>query len=204
VSLLIQLLTFAGPVLTALVVQRAIGAHGDRLLRILPALICALVLAYFAAGHVRTTVMVRLEAYLDARLTTRVVTHLLSLPLPFFEQRANGDLKQRVSSTFAIRDALTTQSVAALLDGAHDAITEQQIQFNLDQLSCTRIVIAHRMSTVRTADDILVLDNGRIVERGSHEQLLAHNGVYAELVQRQNARDTHLKLAAVGGRALGP
>jgi ATP-binding cassette subfamily B protein len=50
----------------------------------------------------------------------------------------------------------------------------------------TSIVIAHRLSTIRAADQILVLDNGLITERGKHDELLALNGIYAELYSRQS------------------
>jgi len=49
----------------------------------------------------------------------------------------------------------------------------------------TIIVIAHRLSTVRTADEILVVENGEIVERGNHDFLLLQNGVYKRLVEKQ-------------------
>jgi ATP-binding cassette subfamily B protein len=66
-----------------------------------------------------------------------------------------------------------------------DVITERRVDRNLSDLSCTRIVIAHRLSTIRNADLILVLDEGAIVERGSHEDLLARGGLYAALVRSQ-------------------
>lgn len=84
--------------------------------------------------------------------------------------------------------ALAHQPVLLLLDEATsdlDVVTEREVDENLSRLSCTRIVIAHRLSTVRNANQILVLDQGRIVEQGSHEYLLSLGGYYAELVQTQ-------------------
>jgi ATP-binding cassette subfamily B protein/subfamily B ATP-binding cassette protein MsbA len=68
-----------------------------------------------------------------------------------------------------------------------DTVTEALIQQALERLlrNRTAIVIAHRLSTVRNADWIVVVDQGRIVERGTHEQLLALQGLYADLYVRQ-------------------
>jgi ATP-binding cassette subfamily B protein len=67
----------------------------------------------------------------------------------------------------------------------------------------TSLVIAHRLSTVRQADQILVLDAGRIVERGTHAELLAAGGLYAELYRTQFAEQVRAEpeAAKVGGQA---
>ena len=64
-------------------------------------------------------------------------------------------------------------------------LTQEQVADALDQMGCTRIVIARRLSTIRHCDRILVLDGGRVVEDGNYEQLIARRGYFAELVERQ-------------------
>ncbi len=66
---------------------------------------------------------------------------------------------------------------------AIDALTEGRVQRALERLleGRTSFVVAHRLSTIRSADQILVLDAGQIVERGSHEALIAMDGIYADL-----------------------
>jgi ATP-binding cassette subfamily C protein CydCD len=98
----------------------------------------------------------------------------------------SGGQRQRV----AIARAFLKNAPVLILDEATshlDAISEAQVRRALGELmrDRTTIVIAHRLSTVRSADLIAVLDQGRLVETGTHETLLAHGGLYASLVQRQ-------------------
>jgi ABC-type transport system involved in Fe-S cluster assembly fused permease/ATPase subunit len=102
--------------------------------------------------------------------------------------KLSGGEKQRV----AIARTLLKNPPILVLDEATSALdsrTEQAIQATLDRVaeSRTTIMIAHRLSTVVNADQIVVLDEGRVVERGTHEQLLDAGGLYADLWYRQAA-----------------
>ncbi|HTI41221.1 MAG TPA: ABC transporter ATP-binding protein [Vicinamibacterales bacterium] len=98
----------------------------------------------------------------------------------------SGGQKQRT----AIARAVMMDPKILVLDDALSAVdtyTEEEILSRLSGVmrSRTTIIVSHRISTVRTADQILVLDDGAIVERGTHDQLVARNGLYAELYRKQ-------------------
>lgn len=68
---------------------------------------------------------------------------------------------------------------------ALDNLTQKKVSEALDSLKCTRIVIAHRLSTIQNCDRIIVLDEGKIIEDGTYDQLIAKQGFFAQLVDRQ-------------------
>ena len=94
----------------------------------------------------------------------------------------SGGQRQRL----AIARALLKDAPILILDEATSALdteSEHHIQQALERLMAgrTTLVIAHRLSTIEKADRILVLDQGQLIEQGSHEELLARNGLYTQL-----------------------
>ncbi len=101
--------------------------------------------------------------------------------------RLSGGEKQRLAIARLLLKApriVVLDEATAHLDSENEALVQQALSNALK--GRTSLVIAHRLSTVRAADQILVLDQGEIKERGKHDELLAKNGIYAELYQRQS------------------
>ena len=101
----------------------------------------------------------------------------------------SGGQKQRIS----IARIFLKDPPVLILDeatSALDSVTEARIQATFDALAKgrTTFIIAHRLSTVRNADRIAVVEDGRITELGSHQELMDRNGAYAQLVRTQELR----------------
>jgi len=120
--------------------------------------------------------------------------------------KLSGGEKQRV----AIARTVLKAPPILVLDEATSALdshTEQEIQDALERVSRNRtsLVIAHRLSTIVAADEIIVLDQGRIAERGTHAQLLAANGLYASMWNRQReAQEARERLARIADENEAP
>ena len=126
------------------------------------------------------------QALKDASIYDEVAGRLGNFDCYVAEAGVNfsGGQRQRIE----IARALVSNPTILVLDeatAALDPYTEQQIDDNLRRRGCACIIIAHRLSTIRDCDEIILLDNGKVAERGTHDELLAKAGAYAQLVAQE-------------------
>ncbi|MGR6967853.1 peptidase domain-containing ABC transporter [Geodermatophilus sp. URMC 61] len=131
-----------------------------------------------------------LEAVVEAAKLACIHDDITAMPMGYDTLLLDGgaSLSGGQQQRIAIARALAHQPAILLLDEATsdlDSVTERSVLENLASVGCTTIVIAHRLSAIRNADLILVMERGRVVERGTHDELVAVSGAYRQLVEAQ-------------------
>jgi len=155
--------------------------------------------AYLFGSSIRANIALAepelaLRQVVEAAKLAHIHDDIQALPMGYESVLADGgaSLSGGQRQRLALARALVRRPAILLLDeatSALDAVTERAIQGELAALRSTRIVVAHRLSTIRHADLILAMDDGRVVEQGTHEELVARGGLYAELVAAQMERE---------------
>ena len=147
------------------------------------------------AGDIRSNIMLScpgatMEEVWEAAETAGIADFIRNLPMGMntLISEGGGGLSGGQRQRILIARAICGKRKILLFDEATSALdnkTQKHISDALEKLSCTRIVIAHRLSTVRHCDRILLLDEGKIAEEGTYDELMERKGMFYELVKRQ-------------------
>ncbi len=129
-----------------------------------------------------------LDAAWEAAEIAQIADDIRAMPMGMHTDLSGGGVSGGQRQRILIARAVASKPSILIFDeatSALDNVTQARISRALDQMHCTRIVVAHRLSTIRNCGRIIVLDKGKIIEDGSYEELIEKNGFFAELVARQ-------------------
>jgi len=158
--------------------------------------------SYLFAGSIRSNVAFNdpdlpFDRVLDAARLAAIDEEIERLAMGYesLVQEGGGTLSGGERQRLSIARAVATRPAVLILDEATshlDSATEERVAEQLGRLCSTRIVVAHRLSTIRHADRILVFEQGEVVERGCHEELMAAGGLYRRMVLTQDGERTRI------------
>ncbi|MER6173112.1 peptidase domain-containing ABC transporter [Streptosporangium sp. NPDC001681] len=193
-SLLLQLLGLALPFFSQLLIDRIIPSRGADLLPLLGGAVLLAGLAQFVIGYLRAALLVAVRARADQELTEGVIGHLVTLPYRYFAQRGKGDLLTRAASVSTLRDILTGQIVAALLDGPL-AVGYLVLVYVWDP------VFGLALTGVVAFQGLLVLATTRRINLLTQQELTAFSASQSSLIQAISGIET-LKASGAEKRAV--
>jgi len=193
-SLLLQLLGLALPLLSQLLIDEVVPSRGADLLPLLGGAVLLAGVAQFVIGYLRAALLVAVRARADQELTEGVIGHLVALPYRYFAQRGKGDLLTRAASVSTLRDILTGQIVAALLDGPL-AVGYLVLVYVWDP------VFGLALTVVVVAQGLLVLATTRRINLLTQQELTAFSASQSSLIQAITGIET-LKASGSENRAV--
>ena len=131
-----------------------------------------------------------MDAAWEAAETAGIAEDIRRMPMGMFTviSEGQGGISGGQKQRLMIARAVAPKPKLLILDeatSALDNVTQKQVSDALDNMGCTRIVVAHRLSTIKNCSRIIVIDDGQIIEDGNYDELIAKNGYFAELVARQ-------------------
>jgi ABC-type bacteriocin/lantibiotic exporter with double-glycine peptidase domain len=172
-SLLLQLVGLALPTFTEVLVNQILPFRLESIMTALALGLLVLVLAQMVITYLRAALLIYLQGRLDSQMMLGFLEHVLALPFRFFQQRTSGDLLMRLSSNMMIREALTNQTISAILDGsfviAYLAILlARNVIFGLVVLGVGMLQVAILLSTTKQVRDLTQQDLSTQAESQSY------------------------------------